>query len=80
MQAEFLTIAEVAQLLKIGQRTVYQLACEGRIGGAAKVGSQWRFDRVALHKWLSAGGEAAEGLYQAEDDTEYREGELEAHR
>jgi excisionase family DNA binding protein len=55
---EFMTIAEVAKLLKLGERTVYQLAREGRLGGAAKVGSQWRFDAGALQKWLRNGGEA----------------------
>jgi len=56
-QPEFLTIPDVAELLKLGERTVYQLAREGRIGGAAKVGGQWRFDRAALLQWLRAGGD-----------------------
>ena len=58
MRTEFLTIGEVANLLKLGERTVYQLAREGRLGGAAKVGNQWRFEKTALLKWLQQGGEA----------------------
>lgn len=53
----FLTIVDVAKLLKIAERTVYQLAREGRIGGVAKVGNQWRFEEGALLDWLKQGGE-----------------------
>ena len=58
MDQEFLTIGEVAKLLKLGERTVYQLAREGRIGGVAKVGNQWRFEKTALLDWMKQGGEA----------------------
>ena len=30
MDAEFLTIPEIAKLLRIGQRTAYTLACDGK--------------------------------------------------
>jgi excisionase family DNA binding protein len=53
----FLTIGEVAELLKLSERTVYQLTRDGRLGGAAKIGGQWRFEPTALHAWLKAGGE-----------------------
>ena len=36
MEQECLTIPEVAKLLKLGERTVYQLARDGRLVGAAK--------------------------------------------
>ncbi len=39
------------------ERTVYQLAREGRIGGIAKVGNQWRFEKGALLEWMKEGGE-----------------------
>lgn len=60
MTDEFLTIPDVAKLLKLGERTIYQLAREGRLGGAAKVGGQWRFEKRALLAWLKAGGESQE--------------------
>ena len=60
MKEEFLTIPDVAKLLKLGERTIYQLARDGRLGGAAKAGGQWRVERSALMAWLEAGGEAQE--------------------
>jgi len=40
------------------ERTVYTLARAGRIGGAIKIGNQWRFDQEALSAWLKSGGAA----------------------
>jgi putative molybdopterin biosynthesis protein len=54
---EFLTIPEAAALLRIGERTVYDLARHRRIP-AAKVGGQWRIRRTDLDAWLERGGEA----------------------
>ena len=56
--AEYLTIKEVCELLQIGERTVYQLCRTGKLGGAAKVGNQWRVNREELLAWLKAGGAA----------------------
>ena len=56
--AEYLTIREVCALLKIGERTIYQLCRTGKLGGAAKVGNQWRVDKTELLAWLRAGGAA----------------------
>ena len=57
--SDFLTIKEVCDLLKIGERTAYDLCREGKLGGAAKVGNQWRVNRAELMTWLKAGGDAA---------------------
>ena len=48
---EFLTMKEVATLLKIGEKTVYSLAQRGEIP-AFKVGRQWRFRKSALEQWV----------------------------
>ena len=56
--AEYLTIKEVCELLKIGERTVYHLCRTGKLGGAAKVGNQWRVEKQELLAWLKAGGDA----------------------
>jgi excisionase family DNA binding protein len=56
-EAEFLTIPEVAALLRIGERTTYDLARQGKLGGAVKVGSQWRVDRQAFRRWIERSGE-----------------------
>ncbi len=55
---EFLTLPEVAALLRIGERTAYDLARSQRIP-AAKVGGQWRIRRADLDAWIARGGEAA---------------------
>ena len=56
MAEEFLTIPEVARLLRIGQRTTYELARKGKLGGAIKVGNQWRVDQRALRRWIDLAG------------------------
>lgn len=58
---DYLTISEVAQLLRLGERTVYEMQRGGRIPGAAKVGGKWRVDRRKLVAWMAAGAELAEG-------------------
>lgn len=49
---EIITIGEASKLLRIGERTAYQLAREGRLAGAIKVGNQWRIDREVLITWI----------------------------
>ena len=56
MAPAFLTIPEVALLLRVGQRTVYTLARTGQLAGALKVGSQWRVSRGAFQEWAEARG------------------------
>jgi excisionase family DNA binding protein len=50
---EILTIADVAQLLKIGEKTLYVLVQRGEIPGF-KVGGQWRFSRAAIDSWIES--------------------------
>jgi excisionase family DNA binding protein len=42
MKNEILTIREVAQYLKLTEKTAYRLAAEGHLPGF-KVGGSWRF-------------------------------------
>jgi excisionase family DNA binding protein len=51
MQDEILTLPEVAQLLKVADKTVYSMAQKGQLP-AFKVGGQWRFKRVDLDQWI----------------------------
>lgn len=51
MPDEILTLPEVAQLLKVAQKTVYSMAQKGQIP-AFKVGGQWRFKRVDIDQWI----------------------------
>jgi excisionase family DNA binding protein len=57
---EILTIPEVAELLKVGERTVYSLA-QRRELPCFKVGGQWRFSRGALHQWIQRKTQATIG-------------------
>jgi excisionase family DNA binding protein len=51
MTEEILTIREVAELLKLNEKTAYKLALAGEIPGF-KVGGSWRFERQAIASWI----------------------------
>lgn len=53
MDDEILTIREVAEYLKIKEKTAYALVARGEIPGF-KVGGSWRFRKGELDKWISA--------------------------
>ncbi|MGU5528656.1 helix-turn-helix domain-containing protein [Aeromonas caviae] len=52
-EGEILTIREVAEYLKITERTVYRLAAAKQIP-AFKVGGAWRFRIVDIDSWIAA--------------------------
>ena len=51
-----MTIAEVAEYLRIPLGSAYKLAQRGKIP-CQKVGRHWRFRREAVERWLSTPGE-----------------------
>ena len=51
LDAEILTLDEVAAYLKAGKRTVYRFAQSGKIP-AFKLGGTWRFRRSELERWI----------------------------
>jgi excisionase family DNA binding protein len=51
MKDDILTIREVAEMLKLAEKTVYSLVADGDIPGF-KVGGSWRFSRKKLEKWV----------------------------
>ena len=53
MPEEYMTLKDVAELLKLSEKTTYRLAQSGRLPGF-KAGGQWRF--------LDAGAEASRGF------------------
>ena len=57
---EVLTIREVANLLKIGERTAYSMAQNGELPGF-KVRGQWRFRRSDLDAWIERQMQIATG-------------------
>lgn len=48
---EIMTLAELANYLKVAEKTVVRMAREGKIPGT-KVASQWRFMRGMVDQWL----------------------------
>ncbi len=51
MNDEFLTLKEVAVLLKLAEKTAYKLAAAGKLPGF-KVGGSWRFKREDIDRWI----------------------------
>ena len=51
MSDEILTIQELAEYLKLNEKTAYRLAGEGKLPGF-KVGGSWRFKREDLEAWI----------------------------
>jgi excisionase family DNA binding protein len=52
MSDEIITIKEVAEYLKIKEKTAYALAAKGEIPGF-KVGGAWRFRKSEIDKWIA---------------------------
>ena len=51
MGDEILTLKEVAEYLKLAEKTAYRLAAEGKLPGF-KVGGSWRFRKVDIEQWI----------------------------
>lgn len=50
-----LTVDEVASLLRLNRKTVYEALARGEIPGARRIGRTYRIARSALLGWLSDG-------------------------
>lgn len=50
---EILTVKQVAEYLKVNERTIYRLATSAELP-AFKVGNSWRFKRAELEAWIKA--------------------------
>jgi excisionase family DNA binding protein len=51
MSDEIVTLKEVAQYLKLTEKTAYRLAAEGKLPGF-KVGGSWRFKQDDVLQWI----------------------------
>ncbi|WP_020405533.1 methylation-associated defense system helix-turn-helix domain-containing protein MAD1 [Hahella ganghwensis] len=51
MDDEILTLKEVAEYLKVNEKTVYRLAADQKLPGF-KVGHSWRFKKRDLDQWI----------------------------
>ena len=73
MPDSIMTLAEVAQYLKLGERTVLKMVHAGEIPGA-RIGNQWRFIGSVVDQWLKSktGAPIPSGLSRLieEDDSE----------
>jgi nitrogen PTS system EIIA component len=50
-QPDIMTLEEVAQYLRVSERTIYDWAQKGDLPGG-KIGTVWRFRRADIDKWL----------------------------
>lgn len=67
MPDEILTLPELAQLLKVAEKTVYTMAQKGELP-AFKVRGQWRFKRADLDQWIEAQKAAARADEETDGD------------
>lgn len=59
-EGEILTLRQVAEFLKVTDRTIYRLAAAKKIP-AFKVGGTWRFSKADITEWIqqqTQGGKA----------------------
>jgi excisionase family DNA binding protein len=59
-EGEILTIRQVADYLKVTERTIYRLAAAKKIP-AFKVGGTWRFRKADIDSWIAAQSQDVEG-------------------
>jgi excisionase family DNA binding protein len=54
-ESAVLTVDELAALLRLNRKSVYDALSRGEIPGARRVGSTYRILRAAVIDWLSSG-------------------------
>ncbi len=52
MSEQILTVKDVAEYLKVNERTVYRMAADSKIP-AFKVGASWRFKQEEIESWIN---------------------------
>lgn len=67
--AKLMTVEEVADYLRVTEKTVYRLLERGKIP-ATKVGRQWRFNTTSIDKWLQQNSAKAKANILVVDDEE----------
>ena len=53
MDTDIMTIREVAEYLKLTEKTAYRLAADGKLPGF-KVGGAWRFKKADIDSWIES--------------------------
>jgi len=64
-EGDILAIKQVAEYLKVTERTIYRLAAVKKIP-AFKVGGTWRFSRADIDRWIKQ--QSMEGLDAGGED------------
>jgi excisionase family DNA binding protein len=67
--ARLMTVDEVADYLRVTEKTIYRLLERGKIP-ATKVGRQWRFDTTYIDKWLRRNSAKTKASILVVDDEE----------
>ncbi|WP_261533432.1 methylation-associated defense system helix-turn-helix domain-containing protein MAD1 [Burkholderia multivorans] len=70
-EGEILTIKQVADYLKVTERTIYRLAAAKKIP-AFKVGGTWRFSRADIDSWIKQ--QSMEGLDTGREEADVATG------
>ncbi len=71
-EGEILTIKQVAEYLKVTERTIYRLAAAKKIP-AFKVGGTWRFSRADIDSWIKQ--QSMDGLDTGRDKDDVATGQ-----
>ena len=71
-EGEILTLKQVADFLKVTERTIYRLAGAKKIP-AFKVGGTWRFSRADIDRWIKQ--QSMEGLATGGDGDDTADGQ-----
>ncbi len=66
-EPDILTITEVAEYLKVAERTIYRLAAAKKIP-AFKVRGTWRFSRAEIEQWIKRQTSEAQNNSGADDE------------
>lgn len=67
-ESEILTLKQVADYLKVTERTIYRLAAAKKVP-AFKVGGTWRFSRAAIAGWIKLQSTEGPGTDRGDDNT-----------
>ena len=59
-QREIWTIKEACDYLRCHPSTMYRFLKRGRVGGAFKVGADWRLRRAEFQAWVASLGQTIE--------------------
>ena len=67
--AELMTVEEVADYLRVAEKTIYRLLRRGSFP-ATKVGHSWRFDKASIDDWLHRNSVGVRASILVVDDEE----------